>query len=322
MKTHPLEALSETYLAEKKLAPSTLKSYRISFKHFIAYLKEHDILYPKTSDVIHYRDYKRDLGNSTYYIHVHISALKGLYQYLSLNQKRLGLPEIYQYDIMQMVKNERIKKRMNKSVLTIDEARHLLLTTKKQRKSIWHYRNHAIISLMLTSGLSVFEVVHAKRADFIEVDGTFLLYITRRSGQNKVVIRLSKGTILAISDYLSKRKDDNPYLFWGHNPKKNHHLNRMFFYTMFKKVLKETGLEYTGITPYSLRHTAALFNLERGGSIEQTKVLLGHVNIQSTLVYQAYLDRIKDDSETQIESMLIHEDSYLKDDFLSYLWFE
>lgn len=91
---------------------------------------------------------------------------------------------------------------------------------------------------------------------------------------------------------------------------------------MFKKVLKDTNLEYTGITPYSLRHTAALLNLERGGSIEQTKALLGHVNIQSTLVYQAYLERLKDDSEYQLESMLIHENHIAKDDFLSYLWFE
>ena len=91
---------------------------------------------------------------------------------------------------------------------------------------------------------------------------------------------------------------------------------------MFKKVLKETNLEYTGITPYSLRHTAALFNLERGGSIEQTKALLGHVSIQSTLIYQAYLDRIRDDSEYQLESMLIHEDTKVEDAFLPYIMFE
>lgn len=322
MKTHPLEALSEQYLSEKKLSPSSLKSYRISFKHFIQYLKEHDILYPKTSDVIKYREHKRDIGCSTYYIHVHICALRGLYKYLSLNQKRLSLPEVYAHDIMGPIKGEQIKRQMTKPVLTIEEARHLILFTKEQRQFIWHYRNHAIISLMLTSGLSVHQVVHAKRADFVLEAGTYVLYIERKGAKNKDRIKPSKGTTLAILDYLTKRKDDNPYLFWGHNPKKNQHLNRMFFYQMFHRVLKDTGLAYTGITPHSLRHSAALFNLERGGSIEQTKAMLGHVSIKSTLVYQAYLDRLKNDSEQQIESMLIHEDAWVEGIFLTYFSFE
>ena len=323
MITHPLEALSEQYLSEKKLAASSLKSYRIAYKHFILYLKAHDTLYPKTSDVIKYRDHKREIGCSTYYIHIHISALKGLYNYLSLNQKRLSLPEVYQYDIMIPIKSERIQKQMVKPVLTIEEARQLILFTKEQRRFIWHYRNHAIISLMLTSGLTVHQVVHAKRADFVVEDGIYVLYIIRRTGQNKTRVKLSKGTILAINDYLSKRKDDNPHLFCAHKNKPTHQpLERMFFYTMFRNVLKETGLEYTEITPHCLRHTAALFNLERGGSIEQTKVLLGHVNIQSTLVYQAYLDRMKNDSEYQIESMLLHEDDWISDVFLMYILFD
>lgn len=322
MQKHPLEALSEQYLSEKQLSPSSLKSYRISFKHYIAYLKERDIVYPKTSDVIQYREHKRDIGCSTYYIHVHISALKGLYKYLSLNQKRLSLPEVYAHDIMGPIKGEQIKRQMTKPVLRVEEARHLILFTKEQRQFIWHYRNHAIISLMLTSGLSVHQVVHAKRADFVLESGTYVLYIERKGAKNKDKIKPSKGTTLAILDYLSKRHDDNPYLFWGHNPKKNQHLNRMFFYQMFHQVLRKTNLEYTGITPHSLRHSAALFNLERGGSIEQTKALLGHVSIKSTLVYQAYLDRLKNDCEQQIESMLIHEDTALEDAFLTYISFE
>jgi integrase/recombinase XerD len=323
MKNHPLEALSEQYLSEKQLSSSSKKSYRISFKHYIAYLKQHDILYPTTSDVIKYREHKRDIGCSTYYIHVHLSALKGLYKYLSLNQKRLSLPEVYAHDIMGPVKGEQIKRQMTKPVLRVEEARHLILFTKQQRQFIWHYRNHAIISLMLTSGLSVHQVVHAKRADFVLESSSYVLYIARKTSQTKDRIKPSKGTTLAILDYLERRKDDNPHLFCAHKNKKTQNpLERMFFYNMFHRVLKETNLEHTGITPYSLRHTAALFNLERGGSIEQTKAMLGHVSIKSTLVYQAYLDRLKNDSEQQIESMLIHEDTWLEDAFLTYISFE
>ena len=77
---------------------------------------------------------------------------------------------------------------------------------------------------------------------------------------------------------------------------------------MFKDLLKDTGLAYTGITAHSLRHTAALFNLERGASIEETKAFLRHSNILTTLVYQTYIARMKDDSEYQIDAMILKED--------------
>ena len=96
----------------------------------------------------------------------------------------------------------------------------------------------------------------------------------------------------------------------------------VFLCKMFHQVLRESNLEYTGITRHSLRHTAAIFNLERGGSIEQTKAMLGHVSIKSTLVYQAYLDRLKNDCEQQIESILIHEDTWLADALFPYFSFE
>ena len=68
MNTHPLEELSEAYLLGKNLAKSTIKSYRITFKKYISYLKEHHIEYANTSDVIRYREHRRILGDASHYI--------------------------------------------------------------------------------------------------------------------------------------------------------------------------------------------------------------------------------------------------------------
>ena len=100
LNNHQLEELSEQYLSEKMFAMATIKSYKIAFKKYIMYLKEHNIKYAKTSDIIRYRERKRVLGHSTHYIYIHISALKGFYHYLRLNQKRLDLLVEYAYDIM------------------------------------------------------------------------------------------------------------------------------------------------------------------------------------------------------------------------------
>ena len=68
MEKHPLEDLSERFLNEQNLSQSTIKSYRICFKYYLVYLKENDILFAKTSDVIHFREGLRKSGYSSYYI--------------------------------------------------------------------------------------------------------------------------------------------------------------------------------------------------------------------------------------------------------------
>jgi len=310
VKEHELERLSEIYLFQKYISASTLKSYRIAYKLYIMYLKEHLIDYAKTSDVIKYREYKRSLGHSTHYIYIHLCALKGMYQYLKTNQQSLNISDIYLYDIMVGVKNERINYRINKPILTIDQAKHLILYTKKIRKSIWHYRDHAIIFLMVTGGLRSYEIIAAKRKDYQVVNEKNILYIERngkRSADHFVNITL--GAKHAIDDYLNKRKDDNPYLFiTTKNVSPRLNLSRTFFHYMFNRVLIDCGLDGLGITPHVLRHTAGIMNLLRGGSVEATQSLLRHENMNSTLVYKEYLERLYDHTALDIENFILKED--------------
>ena len=310
---HPLETLSERYLKEKNLATATLKSYRIAFKKFIAYLNENAIEYAKTSDVVRYREIRRDLGHSSHYIYIDISALKGLYAYLKANQKALNLPKQYAYNIMEPIKNERIKHRIKKTILSPAQAKDLILYTKDTRKHIWHYRDHAIFYVMLMSGLRPVEIIRAKRSDYQTREGMPILYI-QGSTQNAFV-KLSKGAMEALNDYLYKRQDDNPYLFIAHRkPSTKNHLSRTFFKDMFLRVLKSAGLDGLNITPHCLRHTAAIMNLLRGASIEETRMLMRHAKIQSTLVYKDYMARLNDDSEFEIEKFILKED----DDFFGF----
>jgi len=310
MKNHELEELSQSYLKQKNLSPATIKSYGFAYKHYINYLKDNSIDYAKTSDVILYREYRRAVGDSSYWIYIQICALKGLYRYLKLNQARLNLSQKYAYDIMVSLKNERIKPNIKKTILTISQAKQLLLETKAKRKYIWDYRDHAIVYLMLVSGLKPVEIVSAKRVDYEIVDGRSLLYIRKNGKRNRdEFVHLSKGAKIALDDYLSRRKDSFIYLFVHHkNMTADGKLRRMFFWDMFRRVLKNCGLEGQGITPHCLRHTAAIMNLERGASIEETKAFLRHSCISSTLVYSNYLERLKDDSNIRIENFILNEE--------------
>jgi integrase/recombinase XerD len=186
----------------------------------------------------------------------------------------------------------------------------MILQTQKRRKYVWHYRDHAIIYLMLTSGLSRQDIVHVKRRDYQFRSGEAILYLGYQEEKiEENFVKLASGAQSALDDYLSRRDDDNPYLFISHKKvSPTGHLSRTFFRYMFRQVLKDTGLEGSGITPHCLRHTAATFNLLRGGTLSQTKSFMRHVDIKSTMVYQDYVERMQDQTEYELEAFLLKEE--------------
>ena len=213
MNNHPLEQLITEYLAEKDITKGSYDLYATILKQYVSYLKEHDITYATTQDVTDYIDMKTSHGYSNKWIYHQISAIKGLYRYLSLNQKRLNLPVEYEVNITVSIKNVKIHQQTPKSILTTEQAKQLILKTKENRKAIWQYRDHAIIYLMLTTGLRGIEVRRAMRKD------------------------------------LRRRKDKNPYLIitYSHRTKRQD-VSRRFFNIMLKRVLYEAGMDDVCIT--------------------------------------------------------------------------
>jgi integrase/recombinase XerC len=67
-----------------------------------------------------------------------------------------------------------------------------------------------------------------------------------------------------------------------------------------KQRLQQIGLDSDRLTAHSLRHTAATLNLLNGASIEETQQLLGHSNINTTLIYAHALERASNNSESRI----------------------
>ena len=302
----------EAYLAEKDITKGTLDLYRTILKQYTSYLTTHRVLHAKTRDVVNYLAWKKDQGYSTRWMYNQISAIKGFYRYLKRNQTRLGLPVEYAHDITESIKNVRIKKGLSKPVLTIEQAKHIILTTKDSRKHIWHYRDHALVYLMITTGLRSVELRRARRKDLKTINNQPVLYVQgkgRRLADD--FVKIPPGVEAAIKDYLERRKDKNPYLFVSHSYHTDKpYLSRTFFVRMIKRVLKDSGLENTGITTHSLRHTAATLNLLRGGSLESTKKLMRHQSLATTLIYAHHIERINDDSENQVERYILNEEVF------------
>jgi integrase/recombinase XerD len=309
LNNHPLESLITMYLAEKDITKGTSDLYKAILKHYVAYLNDHQIIYAKTNDVVAFQMHELDRGCSKRFVYSQISVLKGLYHYLSFNQKRLGLPVEYTVNIIDPIKNKFIKNREPKPILTIEEAKQLILRTKLSRKYIWHYRDHALVYLMLTTGLRSIELRRARIKDLKIIHQMRVLDVQGKGKTSKdAFVKLSAGVEHAIKDYLSKRKDKNPYLFISHSKHGDTpYLSRTFFNRMIERVLDDSGLARKKITAHSLRHTAATINLLRGSSLEKTRQFLRHEDITSTLIYTHTLDELKEDSENLIDEFILKE---------------
>ena len=98
---------------------------------------------------------------------------------------RLKLDEVYAYNIGQDIKNEPIDKGLSKDVLSLSQAKALILKTKVNRKYIWHYRDYAIIYLMITTAIRSFEVRRAKISDLKYLNSQLVLYIQGKGKYSK-----------------------------------------------------------------------------------------------------------------------------------------
>ena len=309
LKAHPLETLIEHYLEEKDITIGTREVYQTILKQYLNYLKHHHIVYASTDDVKRYLERIRNKGYSTRWLRHHITVLKGLYHDLSLHQRRLGLPQAYAVNIMEPIKNVRIETEIAKPILTTQQAKHLILFLKDHRKHVWQYRDYAMVYLMITTGLRSVELRRARINDFKVIHGEHILYVQGkgRSASDEFV-KISEGLRVAIKEYLIKRKDQNPYLFVSRSKRSKQPLTRTIFHGIFKRILRDSGLTDTCVTAHSLRHTAATFNLKRGGSLEETKQLLRHTNMANTLIYAHHEDAKNEKTASKLESFILGEE--------------
>src|SRR5690606_8317548 len=134
-------------------------------KQFTHYLKSRSIMYESAQDIKSYMDQLKANGYSKGWIHTQTVIIKNFYKYLSAHQVRLGLDEVYAFDVALDIKNKRYITKHHKNLLSAKYIKHILETTKSNRKYIWQYRDYAIIYLMLTTALRSVEVRRANISD-------------------------------------------------------------------------------------------------------------------------------------------------------------
>jgi integrase len=169
--------------------------------------------------------------------------------------------------------------------LTVEEEKRLLkelnpmrkietgvsLTDQNIRQQLQD--NYDLVVLLLDTGCRLNEISHLEWK-YVDLNDR-KLHIWRRKNKVETVLDMTQR----VFDILSRRDKSTKWIFTnklGDGP-------RNYCRTSFKKACERAG--FSDVSWHTLRHTFASRLLQNGMTLFEVKELLGHSDIQSTMVY-------------------------------------
>lgn len=273
--------------------PKTIETYTRNIRAFINYLAENGISNPTREDVIAFRESMKE-SHKPSTVQSYIMAVKQFFRWTELE----GLyPNIADH-----VKGAKIDSGFKKDYLTSKQVGKLLQTI--DRSTLKGLRDYAILSLMVTTGLRTVEVMRANIEDMRTVADFTALYIQGKGHEEKTdYVKVEPPVEDAIREYLTARgaAEDNEPLFASIAHRNGgERMTTRSISRIAKENMIEANLNSSRLTAHSLRHTTATLNLLNGGTPEETRQLLRHSNINTTLIYSHALERASNNSEARV----------------------
>ena len=141
-------------------------------------------------------------------------------------------------------------------------------------------RNRAILASMYGAGLRVSEVVSLRRGDIRWAEG--MVEVHRGKGGRDRNVPITSETLAWFRAWDGKRSRSR----WFFCTLQGKRLTARYLQQLVKRLARKAGLErWEKVTPHVLRHTYATDLLDRGFTIRDVQVLLGHSNVNTTQVY-------------------------------------
>lgn len=144
-------------------------------------------------------------------------------------------------------------------------------------------RDQAIFEFLLTTGCRIGELTTAKLKD-LDLERKEIKVFGK--GAKERVCYLNTLSVLRMKQWLDARKNiDNEYIFVAVDKTKGKHqrLKISGVEIAIRRLGRECGFE--NIHPHRFRRTAATTALRKGMPIEQVQLMLGHEQIDTTMIY-------------------------------------
>jgi site-specific recombinase XerD len=173
-------------------------------------------------------------------------------------------------------------------VLSIDETIRLLQAARTMEYPkcattvLLALRNHAIIELMITTGLRVGEVSALALKD-VKLDD-YSLNVCGKGNRERLAYLADDDTRRAMIAYINHRNSlstTSPHLFLN---LRRYRISTQGIANIVKRTAEYANIERK-VTPHMLRHTAATLLLRNGADIRIVQEFLGHSSITMTQRY-------------------------------------
>lgn len=312
-----IQALLERFVDYISVKPVTVKSYGVSLRCFMDWLRDNNVQQPQRADILEYVRYlatphprrqrcdrpESEPGNTiTLSAGTQARYLRAVKMFFKWTAQESLYP-----NIADNVKGAKVRADNTKrDPLMKDDARAVLDsidTTDAAGK-----RDYAMILLSITCGLRIIEMQRANIGNMETLAGEHVLFIQGKGhDEADAYKKLTPEVYTAINDYLDtrKRKDADAPLFASTGNRSNgQRLAEPSISRIIKARLVQAGYDTHRISAHSLRHTSVTFLLEAGATIQEAQHHARHASPETTGIYAHNLDQRKDHSEQRIYNFL------------------
>jgi len=286
-----LEAFfSDRLQRQRNASPHTIAAYRDTFRLLLVFARERLRKPPTdlplgdldaTLVVAFLQHLERERGNCVRTRNARLAALRSFFRFVALQepahsaaaQRVLAIPT---------------KKTERKLVTSLNRAEQEALLAAPDRTTWLGRRDHAIILLLLQTGLRVSELRDLRREDIVLSTGAHVR--CRGKGRKERCTPLTRETVSVLRAWLAERGGlpADPVF----PSRRGTTLSRDAVERLITKYAELAGAACTSlrakrVTPHVLRHTTAVSLLQAGNDRAVIALWLGHESIETT---QMYLD--------------------------------
>lgn len=259
-------------MIDQGLSSQTRYSYESELKFYRNFLLQEGI---KTMKDVRMKDVQRFLQSNpnlkSRSIAHRLTVVKNFHQFLVKSS-------VLDKDVTCNLKGPKLEKKLP-STLSVEEVDNLL---NIECKTVYDYRNKAILELLYSTGLRISEALNLT---FHDISFSSCTIRVVGKGSKERIVPVCDSALIFLQDYFEIRKlidkKNSDYLFL--NPSGNQ-LSRVGFFKNLQKILKEKGIKKQ-VTPHTLRHSFASHMIEYGADLRVVQELLGHSDISTTKIY-------------------------------------
>ena len=275
-----MEELIRDFINALDRRPTTKETYRKALMEYSKWLGNTSPIGLTHNDIQRYKDYitSKDLSSSS--ISAYLTAVRRLYDYLE------GLGKISQNPAKQVKGGSRPQRHSTKSISRQDVKK---LFESIDTSSPLGIRDSVILNLMVRCGLSEIEIVRADVGDIKIKNNQKIIYVQGKNKDKKdEYVVLPTVVTKELDRYLAQRESshDSEPLFWGvGNRAIRDRISTRALRARISHYFEKLGFNKHGITPHSLRHTAAILAIESGATVSEVMQMLRVKTVSTALVY-------------------------------------